>query len=171
MIKAILACDIKGGIGRAGTLPWPHNKKDLAHFKKMTHGCTVVMGRGTWESEGMPKPLPGRHNVVVTSDPDYVAEGADVINDNVVEYLTNLSKSNTVFVIGGGVLVNQLLDHIQIFYLTRITGDYDCDTFIDLDAMTTQFVRIASVETDKMTTFETHFARNLLRDIYISTSI
>jgi len=161
MIKAILACDFQGGIGRGGQLPWPHNKRDLAHFKELTRGTTVVMGRGTWESKGMPKPLPDRHNIVVTSDPDYIAKGADVINDEVVKNLTNLAESNTVFVIGGGVLVNQLMDHIQIFHLTRITGDYGCDAFVNLKALEEKFVKIDSVEIDNMTRFETYFARKL----------
>lgn len=168
MIRAILACDFKGGIGRKGYLPWPSNKKDLAHFKQLTSGCTVVMGRGTWEGKGMPKPLPNRHNVVVSSDPNYVADGAEVIHGDIPEHLTRLAQSNTVFVIGGGVLVNQLLDHIQIFHLTRITGEYDCDAFIDLEAIEQKFVKVDSVHIDTMTRFETYFTR-YLHDLSIPT--
>ncbi len=168
MIKAILACDSQGGIGRNGQMPWPHNRKDLAHFKQLTSGCTVVMGRGTWEGKGMPKPLPNRHNVVVTSDPDYVAHGADVIHGDLKENLTKLAESNTVFVIGGGVLVNQVLDEIQIFHLTRISGSYECDAFIDLESLDEKFVKIDTVEIDMMTRFETYFARKL-HDLHLNT--
>jgi len=169
MIRAILACDFEGGIGRDGYLPWAHNKKDLAHFKSLTSGAVVVMGRGTWEGKGMPKPLPNRYNVVVTSDRDYVAEGADeVIHDDLSEHLTRLAQSNTVYVIGGGVLVNQLIDHIQIFHLTRITGNYNCDAFIDLKAIEEKFVKVDEVEIDNMTRFETYFTR-YLNDLSLPT--
>lgn len=67
-----------GAIGRGGTMPW-HLPEDLAHFKAVTLGAPVVMGRRTWES--LPerfRPLPGRENVVVTRDPSFAAEGARV---------------------------------------------------------------------------------------------
>src|SRR6056297_2465575 len=70
MINAILACDDRGGIGKDGMLPWPKCEEDLAYFKRMTDGKTVIMGSSTWQSKGMPKPLPNRRNVVVTLSPE-----------------------------------------------------------------------------------------------------
>ena len=170
MIRAILACDSRGGIGKDGALPWPHNRKDLAHFQKLTSGCTVVMGRGTWEGKGMPKPLPNRHNVVVTSNPDYLAPGADVISEDILEHLSLLAKSNTVFVIGGSVLINQFMDDIHFFHLTRISGAYNCDVFINLDELEEKFVKIDSVKIDDSTQFETYISRTL-HDIPFTTEL
>ena len=78
-IGLIWAQSTSGVIGRDGTIPW-RLPEDLARFKELTMGHTVVMGRRTWES--LPRsvrPLPGRRNVVITSDPDYRADGADVV--------------------------------------------------------------------------------------------
>lgn len=160
MIKAILACDGQGGIARNGIMPWPKNQADLRHFRQLTSGSTVVMGRGTWEAKDMPTPLPNRFNVVVTSDPNYKAEGAVVSNDIKTD-LTKLAESNTVFVIGGAKLFEHLIDEISIFHLSRITGHYECDTFLPLDLIAEKFQLIDSVEVDKMTRFETYFARKL----------
>ena len=66
MIRAILAHDSQWGIGKNGDLPWPKNSEDLKWFKECTTGCTVMMGRGTWESLKF-KPLPNRTNAIVTS--------------------------------------------------------------------------------------------------------
>ena len=79
MAALIWAQSSSGVIGRDGGIPW-HVPEDLAHFKDLTMGHTVVMGRRTWES--LPakfRPLPGRRNVVLTRNPHYRAEGADVI--------------------------------------------------------------------------------------------
>ena len=77
MIKAILACDDYGGVSKNGTLPWPHNSTDLKWFKDNTAGHIVVMGSTTWEDPGMPRPLPKRTNVLVTTRKDDYP-GADV---------------------------------------------------------------------------------------------
>ena len=76
MIRAILACDEDWGIGKAGTLPWPHNPADLKWFKETTSGGVVAMGKATWDS--LPnKPLPNRNNIVITSSSDdYIVIGS-----------------------------------------------------------------------------------------------
>lgn len=158
MIRAILACDGKGGIAKNGIMPWPRNKVDLAHFKKLTKNCTVVMGKATWEAPDMPTPLPFRDNVVVTSDVSYVAEGA-VVSSNITTDLTSLAEHNTVFVIGGAKLFSTLIDEINVLHLTRITGNYDCDTFIPMDDIAKHFELIDCVTIDLMTTFETYIKR------------
>ena len=74
-LHLIFARAANGVIGRNNALPW-HLPEDLAHFKRLTLGCPVIMGRKTWDS--LPprfRPLPGRRNVVVTRQPDWQAEG------------------------------------------------------------------------------------------------
>ncbi|WP_123026146.1 dihydrofolate reductase [Mycolicibacterium stellerae] len=93
-----------GVIGRAGGIPW-RLPEDLARFKELTMGHTVVMGRLTWES--LPpkfRPLPGRRNVVVTRQADYMAEGATVVG-SLDEALTD----DMTWVIGGGQIYAQAL--------------------------------------------------------------
>lgn len=157
MIKAILACDGAGGISKAGIMPWPRNKVDLARFSQVTKHHTIVMGRSTWEAKDMPNPLPNRHSIVITSDANYIANGADIISTKISESLLILAQTNSVIIIGGANLISQLWDIIDIFYLTRIAGNYDCDTFIPLDLINTRFELLERIKVDRMTTFETYF--------------
>lgn len=98
---------------------------------------------------------------MVTRDRDYVADGALTISDNLDSRLTKLAESNTVFIIGGADLFVRLIDNISILHLTRITGNYDCDTFLPFDLIDDKFSRIDRITVDKMTIFETYFARKL----------
>ena len=75
LIQIVVAYSRNRVIGRDNDLPW-RLPGDLKHFKRTTMGCPIIMGRKTWESLG--RPLPGRLNVVVTRNPDYIAEGATV---------------------------------------------------------------------------------------------
>lgn len=136
MIKAILACDDTGGVSKNGTLPWPHNSRDLQWFKNNTAGHVVVMGSTTWEDPHMPRPLPKRTNVLVTSRPkDY--NGADgYINGDLAAELKELEDTCPgliIWVIGGPKVIEQTLSVIDEFYLSRIPGNFDCDTFLPLD--------------------------------------
>jgi dihydrofolate reductase len=117
-----------GAIGRAGTMPW-HLPQDLAHFKRTTLGCPVVMGRKTWES--LPprfRPLPGRRNVVVTRNPQWQSDGAEAAPslDTALERLRDAAR---VFVIGGGELYAQALPLADGLVLTEVDIDVpDADT-------------------------------------------
>ena len=117
-----------GAIGRAGTMPW-HLPQDLAHFKRMTLGCPVVMGRKTWES--LPprfRPLPGRRNVVVTRNTAWQADGAEAA-PSLDAALERLRREERVFVIGGGELYAQALPHADGLVLTEVDIDVpDADT-------------------------------------------
>lgn len=142
MIKAILACDDAGGVSKNGTLPWPNNSTDMQWFKNNTAGHVVVMGSKTWDDPHMPRPLPNRKNVLVTSRPtDY--NGADMyISRNISDGLKLLTLNYPgliTWVIGGPNIVEQTLDVIDEFYLSRISGTYDCDTFLPLDKIEDQF--------------------------------
>lgn len=142
MIKAILACDDKGGVSKNGTLPWPNNSADMQWFKNNTAGHVVVMGSTTWEDPHMPRPLPKRTNVLITSRPtDY--NGADAyISGDLNKELKELEATCPgliIWVIGGPKIIEQTLNVIDEFYISRIPGEYDCDTFLPLDAIEDQF--------------------------------
>ena len=131
MIKAILACDADWGIGKAGTLPWPHNPADLKWFKECTTGGVVAMGKSTWDS--LPrKPLPNRNNIVITSSAQDKDKGGYhyIKIDNAKTDLTNMNKLQDVWIIGGAKLVEGLLSIIDEIHLSQIRGSYDCDTFL-----------------------------------------
>ena len=132
MIKAILACDDAWGIGKDGTLPWPHNAADQKWFAKTTKGGVVVMGSTTWKDPDMPKPLPGRYNVVVTRG---VADEAHCVVpiDEAEKLLVEDLEQENVWIIGGAKLVKALMPIIDELWLSRIVGVYDCDTHLPED--------------------------------------
>ena len=142
MIKAILACDDLGGVSKGGTIPWPKNSKDLKWFKKKTTGGVIVMGSTTWEDPMMPGPLPNRKNVLATTrKKDYPGahDYIDGVLSEEVWRIANKNKEKTTWVIGGPNIINQLLGVIDEFYLSRIPGDYGCDTFLPIEKIEKMF--------------------------------
>jgi dihydrofolate reductase len=114
-----------GVIGAGGGMPW-HLPEDLALFRRRTTGSTVVMGRRTWES--LPerfRPLPGRTNVVLTSDREWSAEGAQRAAD-VAEVLR---AHDSLWVIGGGAVYAAFLPHADRLVVTDIDLAVDGDTW------------------------------------------
>jgi len=113
-----------GVIGRDGTLPW-HLPEDLAHFRALTTGATVVMGRRTWES--LPakfRPLPGRRNVVLTRDASWSAEGAEVAHELAA------ALAGDVWVIGGASVYRDAVPYAERVVRTEIDLDVpDGDAF------------------------------------------
>ncbi|QOJ23305.1 MAG: dihydrofolate reductase [Gammaproteobacteria bacterium] len=116
-------------IGRNNRLPW-HLPADLKHFKFLTMGQTIVMGRKTYESIG--KPLPGRANVIITRQTDYEVPGAIVVN-SLEDALLICEETSTGhsenFIIGGEKLYRQALKMCQRMYITEIQKDFDGDVF------------------------------------------
>lgn len=143
MIRAILACDDEWGIGRDNTLPWPHNPADLKWFKDCTHGGIVVMGANTWKS--LPrKPLPGRENVVITRRDDVEADVVcDLRSFNKIRPQME-AQGKEIWIIGGAFIVNQLLPYIDEIWLSRISGTYNCDTFLPRELIETTFTLYSS---------------------------
>jgi len=142
MIKAILACDDTGGVSKDGTLPWPNNSRDLKWFKDNTAGHVVVMGSTTWDDPHMPRPLPNRVNVLVTSRKDDYPGADTYIGGNLVSGLKLLELNHPgliTWVIGGPNIIEQTLGAIDEFYISRIPGDYDCDTHLPLKKIETLF--------------------------------
>jgi dihydrofolate reductase len=157
MIKAILACDDYGGVSKNGTLPWPNNSTDLQWFKNNTAGHVVVMGSTTWDDPHMPRPLPKRTNVLVTSrEADY--PGANhYINGDLTTQLKELEArvpGIIVWVIGGPNIIEQSLGVIEEFYISRIPGAYACDTFLPLRKIESLFERRYVDDTNKDVTIE-----------------
>lgn len=136
-IGIIVALDENNGIGREGDLLC-HLPNDLKHFKEVTTGHTIIMGRRTYES--LPKgALPNRINVVITQDrPDHYP-GCIVVR-TVEEALTHCKEGEKVFIIGGGQLYRTTFGLADRLYLTRIHHTFaDADTFfpeIDFDKWT-----------------------------------
>lgn len=110
-------------IGIDNTLPW-HLPDDLRHFKALTMGHHIVMGRKTYESIG--KPLPGRVTVIVTRDADYRAEGC-VIAHSLDDAIAACGDDTEIFFVGGAQLYAQVLPRAQRLYLTEIQAEYAGD--------------------------------------------
>ena len=158
MIKAILAVDDNGGVSKNGSMPWPHNSKDLEWFKKNTDNNIVIMGRITWIDPKMPTPLPDRINVLITSQSPEIYSGADIyINSNLTESIKKIDSkyvNKICWIIGGPNIINQLFPIIEEFYLTRIYGNYHCDTFLDLSIIEKGMKLKSQVNTDNTCHFE-----------------
>jgi len=138
-MKAILACDRLGGIGYNGAMPWEKQTKDLARFKELTMGKTVIMGRKTWEATGMPKPLPGRHNVIVSHSKDALPGIAELENVSQMWDIDSYDAADDAWVIGGAGLFNSLFDRIDEIHLSVIRNEFICDTMIDLKRIADEF--------------------------------
>jgi dihydrofolate reductase len=154
MIKAILACDDEGGVSKDGTLPWPHNSKDLQWFKDNTAGHVVVMGSTTWEDPHMPRPLPRRTNVLVTTrKEDYPGADGYISGDLNIELkeLEATCPGIIIWNIGGPNIIEQSLRVIDEFYISRILGTYDCDTFLPLKKIESLFELDFEEAHDKVT--------------------
>lgn len=116
-------------IGRNNKLPW-HLPADLKHFKFLTMGQTIVMGRKTYESIG--KPLPGRSNIIITRQAGYAVPGAIVvtsIDDALLLCEETSSINGENFIIGGETLYRQTLKICQRMYITEIQRDFEGDVF------------------------------------------
>lgn len=112
-------------IGRDGGMPW-HLPDDLAHFKRLTRGHTVIMGRKTFDE--IRRPLPERRNVVITRNPSFRAEGVTMV-DSLEAALALAAGEPEVFVIGGGEIYRQAMDHADRLDLTLIHATVEGDTW------------------------------------------
>ena len=124
-IAMIAAVGKNGELGKNNKLIW-HFKEDMAFFRETTIGCTVIMGRQTFES--LPKALPGRKNIVISSNPAYAAPGAVVARSP--EQALMLAEGERVFIIGGASVYKAFLPKADTIYLTEIAAESaDADTF------------------------------------------
>ncbi|BAO42991.1 dihydrofolate reductase [Thiolapillus brandeum] len=112
-------------IGHENRLPW-HLPADLQHFKAVTMGKPMIMGRKTWES--LPGLLPGRPHIVVTRNPDYRAEGARVVH-SLEESFDAAGDVEEIMIVGGANLYAQALSHARRMYLTQIDTQVEGDAW------------------------------------------
>ena len=127
-LNLIFARAANGVIGVNGALPW-HLPEDLAHFKRTTLGCPVIMGRKTWDS--LParfRPLPGRVNIVVTRQADWQAEGA-LRAGSIAEAAALCPTDADAWVIGGAEIYTQALPLAQSAVVTEIGQAFGGDAF------------------------------------------
>lgn len=124
-ITIIAAVGENNALGKDNKLIW-HLSDDLKHFKNLTKGHHVIMGRKTFES--MPKALPNRTNVVISRQKDYVAENVQVV-DSLEAALALAQEDDRPFIIGGGEIYSQALAFADCIELTRVHDDFEADTF------------------------------------------
>ncbi len=128
MISLIAAVAKNRAIGKNNQLLW-HLPEDMRHFRETTRGKAVIMGRKTWES--LPeafRPLPGRHNIVISRNAAYAAAGATLAT-SLEEAIRLVGDDEENFVIGGEQLYRQAMPFAQRLYLTEIDQDFDADAF------------------------------------------
>ena len=146
MISIIVAVSTNNVIGRQGELPW-RLSDDLKHFKAVTMGKPIIMGRKTWESIG--RPLPGRQNIVITRQPGFQAEGCDVAM-SIEEGIVAAGDVEEVMVIGGSQVYDLALPVAERLYLTRVHAEIEGDAFFpEIDETEWQLISDESHDPDE----------------------
>jgi len=125
IISLIAAMDRNHLIGKNNQLPW-HLPADFAHFKSVTMGKPILMGRKTYESIG--KPLPGRHNIVLTHSPELKIDGVSVVN-SLDEAIEAAAGEKEMMVIGGSTIYEVLLPRADRMYLTHVDAEFEGDAW------------------------------------------
>ncbi|WP_300344166.1 dihydrofolate reductase [Nesterenkonia sp.] len=138
VVGVIWAQTTSGVIGAEGTMPW-HVPEDLAYFKQVTHGCPMIMGRRTWES--LPeayRPLPGRTNIVVTSNTERAVElgaqgalTAESLEEAVATAAAHTQSSSAVWIMGGGSIYAEALEKnlARVASITQLDLQVEGDTY------------------------------------------
>jgi len=129
IVSAIVAASRNHVIGNKGTLPWTL-PDEMAYFREVTKGHPVIMGRVTHESIG--RALPGRQNIVISSQPDYKAEGCEIVH-SLDEALAAARDTDEVFIIGGSQIYQESMPKLNKVYLTQIDAEIEGDKFFNLD--------------------------------------
>lgn len=130
IISIIAAMDNNRLIGDNNQLPW-HLPADFAHFKSVTMGKPIIMGRKTYESIG--KPLPGRTNIVLSRNPGVQYEGVECVS-SFEEAVSLIADAEEVMIIGGSTIYEMLLPQVDRMYITYVDGEFKGDAwFPDFD--------------------------------------
>ena len=124
-LTIIVATDASNGIGINNTLPW-HLPEDLAHFKRLTSGHPIIMGRKTFDSIG--RTLPNRRNIVISRNPAWQHEGVERAA-SLQDALDMVEGVADAFIIGGGQIFEQAMPLVGKLVITRIAQNYACDAF------------------------------------------
>jgi dihydrofolate reductase len=123
-LTLVVAIDAQRGIGIENRLPW-HLPQDLAHFKRVTLGQPIIMGRKTFESIG--RPLPGRRNIVITRNPAWAHAGVETAHS--LEAAVELVGAAPASIIGGAQIFEQAIGLATQMIVTEIDRAFACDTF------------------------------------------
>jgi dihydrofolate reductase len=123
-LTLVVAIDAQRGIGVNNTLPW-HLPEDLAHFKRVTSGHPIIMGRKTFDSIG--RPLPNRRNIVVTRNPGWRHEGVEAVTS--LAAAVALAGGERAFIIGGAQIFAESMGIADQMIITEIGHTFECDTF------------------------------------------
>lgn len=152
----IVAMGRNRAIGKGGDLIW-HLSADLKHFKQVTMGKTVVMGRKTYESLPGRRPLPGRRNVILSERMEQAPEGFELAN-SVEQVLCDYADCDEVMIMGGGSIYEQFLPLANCLYLTRLDKSFEADTFFPIiDFEDWQLVDLLVVDDDPQVDFSYRF--------------
>ena len=136
-LTIIVAIDAERGIGIDNKLPW-HLPEDLAHFKRLTSGHPIIMGRKTFDSIG--RPLPNRRNIVITRNPDWRHAGVEAVTS--LQAALKLVSETPAFIIGGAQIFADSLELADRMVVTEIAHTFACDTFFPaLDGAWTETAR------------------------------
>jgi dihydrofolate reductase len=125
IISLIAALDRNGLIGKDQSIPW-RAPADLAHFKSITMGKPMVMGRRTCES--LPQALPGRRNLVLTHNPGFTRDGFEVFH-TITDVIKTTQSDEALMVIGGAEIYRLFLPIAQYAYVTIVEGEFNGDTW------------------------------------------
>ena len=125
IVTIVVAIGENNAIGKNNELLW-YLPKDLRHFKTITKGHTVIMGRKTFESVG--KPLPNRRNIIITRNTDLAIEGTEVVH-TLEEALELCKQAEEVFIIGGAEIYKIAMPHTDKIYLTVVHENFEADAF------------------------------------------
>lgn len=130
-MRMIAAVDKNWAIGNNGNL-LAHVSGDMRFFRAMTTGNVVILGRKTLATFPGGKPLKDRENIVITTNKEFDGQGAKVVFsiEELLEYIKKYD-SDSVYVIGGGTIYNQLLDYCDTAYITKFDKEYTADTYIE----------------------------------------
>jgi len=124
-VSIIVAISVNNAIGKDNQLLW-HLPADLKHFKEITTGHPIIMGRKTYDSIG--RPLPNRRNIVITRQKDLTIANVEVVHD-LSEAIALFKEDEEIFVIGGAEIYKHALVYSNKIYLTTVHQEYEADTF------------------------------------------
>jgi dihydrofolate reductase len=155
-LSLIVATSLNNAIGKANAMLW-HLPEDFKFFKNTTWGMPIIMGRKTFESIG--KPLPGRTNIIITSNKDWAVEGT-ITTTSLEEAIVCANQTNAkeIFITGGGEIYKQSMLIADKIYRTLVHTEIDGDTFFpQIDEVIWEKVFEKNVEADEKNKFDMSF--------------
>ena len=156
MISLIVAASTNNAIGKANQMLW-HLPEDFKFFKNTTWGMPIIMGRKTFESIG--KPLPGRMNIVITSNTDWKIDGVQVAAniDDAIK-LAETANAKEIFITGGGEIYKQTIVIADKIYITKVNTIIDGDVYFpEIDETVWELSFEKNVKADDKNAFDMNF--------------